>query len=75
MSHDRYFISRVANRIVELRDGELVLYRGDYSYYLEKKAEERAAAEEALRAAEQEAKRKAKRDKQKEREARRKNAA
>ena len=75
VSHDRYFISRVANRIVELRDGELVLYRGDYSYYLEKKAEERAAAEEALRAAEQEAKRKAKRDKQKEREARRKNAA
>ena len=75
VSHDRYFISRVANRIVELRDGELVLYRGDYSYYLEKKAEERAAAEEALRAAEQEAKRKAKREKQKEREARRKNAA
>ena len=26
VSHDRYFISRVANRIVELRDGELVLY-------------------------------------------------
>ena len=28
VSHDRYFISRVANRIVELREGELVLYRG-----------------------------------------------
>jgi ATP-binding cassette subfamily F protein 3 len=38
VSHDRYFIARVANRIVELRDGELVLYRGDYAYYLEKKA-------------------------------------
>jgi ATP-binding cassette subfamily F protein 3 len=36
VSHDRYFISRVANKIVELRDGELVLYRGDYNYYLEK---------------------------------------
>ncbi len=40
VSHDRYFISRVANRIVEIRDGQLVLYRGDYSYYLEKKQEE-----------------------------------
>ena len=40
VSHDRYFIGRVANKIVELRDGELVLYRGDYAYYLEKKREE-----------------------------------
>ena len=75
VSHDRYFISRVANRIVELRDGELVLYRGDYNYYLEKKTEERQAAEEALQKAEQEAKRQAKREKQKERESRRKKAA
>ena len=75
VSHDSYFISRVANRIVELRDGELVLYRGDYNYYLEKKTEERQAAEEALQKAEQEAKRQAKREKQKERESRRKKAA
>ena len=75
VSHDRYFISRVANRIVELRDGELVLYRGDYNYYLEKKTEERQAAEDALQKAEQEAKRQAKREKQKERESRRKKAA
>lgn len=75
VSHDRYFISRVANRIVELRDGELVLYRGDYNYYLEKKTEERRAADEALQKAEQEAKRQAKRDKQKERDSRRKKAA
>jgi ATP-binding cassette subfamily F protein 3 len=40
VSHDRTFIARVANRIVELRDGELVLYRGDYAYYLAKKQEE-----------------------------------
>ena len=36
ISHDRYFISRVANRIVEIRDGELILYRGGYDYFLEK---------------------------------------
>ena len=57
VSHDRTFISRVANRIVELRDGGLVLYRGDYGYYQEKKEEEA----ELLRAAEEEAAREAKR--------------
>jgi ATP-binding cassette subfamily F protein 3 len=45
VSHDRYFISRVANRIVELRNGELVLYRGDYAYYQERKREEAGEAE------------------------------
>ncbi len=44
ISHDRYFIRQTANRIVELRDGELVLYQGDYAYYCQKKAEEREAA-------------------------------
>ena len=75
VSHDRYFISKVANRIVELRDGDLILYRGDYAYYLEKKAEERAAAEQQRLAEEQEAKRKANRQKQKERQTRRKKSA
>jgi ATP-binding cassette subfamily F protein 3 len=65
VSHDRYFISRVANKIVEIRDGDLVVYRGDYAYYREKKAEEAAAAEAARQSAEQDAKRKANRDKQK----------
>ncbi|MEX0588176.1 MAG: ATP-binding cassette domain-containing protein [Cyanobium sp.] len=55
VSHDRYFISRVANRIVEIRDGQLVLYRGDYAYYLSKKDEEadleRQAREEEQKAA------------------------
>ena len=55
VSHDRYFISRVANRIVEICDGQLVLYRGDYAYYLSKKEEEaelaRAARDEAHKAA------------------------
>ncbi len=45
VSHDRYFISQVANKIVEIRDGELRLYRGDYHYYLDKIAEEKAQAE------------------------------
>ena len=75
VSHDRYFISKVANRIVELRDGELILYRGDYTYYLEKKAEERAATEQQRLAEAQEEKRKANRQKQKERQARRKKTA
>jgi ATP-binding cassette subfamily F protein 3 len=65
VSHDRYFISRVANKIVEIRDGDLVVYRGDYAYYREKKAEEAGAADTARLAAEHEAKRKANRDKQK----------
>jgi ATP-binding cassette subfamily F protein 3 len=65
VSHDRYFISRVANRIVELRDGELVLYRGDYAYYQQKKEEERLAAEELRLQRELEAKRRANKDKQK----------
>ncbi len=65
VSHDRYFISRVANKIVEIRDGELMLYRGDYAYYQQKKAEEAEALAAARLAAEQEAKRKANRDKQK----------
>ena len=65
VSHDRYFISRVANKIVEIRNGDLVIYRGDYAYYREKKAEEAAAADAARLAEEQEAKRKANRDKQK----------
>ena len=75
VSHDRYFISRVANRIVELRDGELVLYRGGYDYYLEKKEEERLAAEEQRLACEREEKRKANLAKQRERKERRKKAA
>ena len=50
ISHDRYFIRQTANRIVELRDGELVLYQGDYAYYCQKKAEEREAVATATRA-------------------------
>ena len=68
VSHDRSFISRVANRIVEIRDGELVPYRGDYAYYLSRKEEEaeRARQDELERA--RQARREANRRKQKERE-------
>jgi len=68
VSHDRYFIAQVANKIVEIRDGELRLYRGDYQYYLDKIAEEKEKAELAALEAEQTAKTAAKRAKQKEKE-------
>ena len=68
VSHDRYFISRVANRIVELRDGELVLYRGDYAYYLEKKEEEAEAARQAAAERERQVKRAANKAKQQEKQ-------
>ena len=72
VSHDRYFISRVANRIVELRDGELVVYRGDYAYYLQKKEEERQEAEQAREDETRSQKREANRLKQKSKAAGRK---
>ena len=75
VSHDRYFISRVANRIVEIRDGELVMYRGDYAYYLEKKEEEKALEQEKKLAEERDAKRQANREKQKARKERKKKPA
>jgi ATP-binding cassette subfamily F protein 3 len=65
VSHDRYFISQVANKIVEIRDGELRLYRGDYHYYLDKIAEEKEKARLEAIAAEKDAKTAAKREKQK----------
>ncbi|GAB4328208.1 MAG: ABC-F family ATP-binding cassette domain-containing protein [Leptolyngbyaceae cyanobacterium] len=68
ISHDRYFISQVANKIVEIRDGELRLYRGDYHYYLEKVAAEKQQAELMALEAEKAAKAAAKRAKQKEKE-------
>lgn len=39
VSHDRYFIDRVCNRIIELEPVGLLTYKGNYAYYLEKKAE------------------------------------
>lgn len=44
VSHDRYFIENLADRVLELGDGKAVSYLGSYSYYLEKKAQEEAGA-------------------------------
>ena len=45
VTHDRYFLERVCNEIVELEDGNLYTYKGNYSYYLDKK-EDRVALEQ-----------------------------
>ncbi len=48
VSHDRYFINRVATHVLELSEKGSTLYLGDYDYYVEKKAEvEMTQAEEA----------------------------
>lgn len=39
VTHDRYFMDRVCNQIVELNQGALYRYKGNYGYYLEKKSE------------------------------------
>jgi ATP-binding cassette subfamily F protein 3 len=38
VSHDRYFLDRVVDRVFEIRDGELHVYEGGYSYYAEQRA-------------------------------------
>jgi ABC transport system ATP-binding/permease protein len=43
ITHDRYFLDRVTNRILEIDRADLYTYNGNYSYYLEKKAEQEAA--------------------------------
>ena len=44
VSHDRYFINRIATKVVELSEKGSKLYLGDYDYYLEKKQEEEEIA-------------------------------
>ncbi|KQC34155.1 ABC transporter [Nonlabens sp. YIK11] len=39
VTHDRYFLDRVCNEIIELDNGHLYTYKGNYSYYVEKKEE------------------------------------
>ena len=39
VSHDRYFINRVATKVMEISEDGATIYLGDYDYYLEKKAE------------------------------------
>ncbi|MEB3230901.1 MAG: ABC-F family ATP-binding cassette domain-containing protein [Leptolyngbyaceae bacterium] len=44
ITHDRYFLDRVTNRIIELDRGDLYTYSGNYSYYLEKKVAQEDSA-------------------------------
>ena len=44
VTHDRYFLERVCNEIIELDEGNIYKYKGNYSYYLQNK-EERLALE------------------------------
>lgn len=44
VSHDRYFINRIATKVIELSEDGSKLYLGDYDYYLEKKQEEEELA-------------------------------
>ncbi|PLK44646.1 ABC-F family ATP-binding cassette domain-containing protein [Emticicia sp. TH156] len=48
VTHDRYFLDKVSNRILELADNQIYKYTGNYNYYLEKKE-----AQEAVNAATQ----------------------
>ena len=51
VTHDRYFLERVCGTILEMEDGQIFKYDGNYSYFLEKRAErhlnERSQAEKA----------------------------
>lgn len=47
VTHDRYFLDQVSSRIIELSNGALTQYKGNYSYYLEKKSEQDAATDAA----------------------------
>jgi ATP-binding cassette subfamily F protein uup len=44
ITHDRYFLDQVTNRILEIDRGDLYAYSGNYAYYLEKKTESEEAA-------------------------------
>ena len=54
VSHDRYFINRVATHVLELSENGSTLYLGDYDYYVEKKAEVEAIQLEELSTGNQE---------------------
>ena len=45
VSHDRYFINELANKIISVRDGHAKIYNGNYSYYLDEKAKQAAVQE------------------------------
>ncbi len=75
VSHDRYFISKVANKIVEIKEGELIVYSGDYHYYLDKIEEEKAKERQRIEAEKKAAKQAEKRAKQAEKKKQKKKKA
>ena len=75
VSHDRYFISQVANKIVEIKDGELIPYLGDYQYYLDKLEEEKEKERKRIEAEKKAAKKAAKEAKNREKKKKKKMAA
>lgn len=68
VSHDRYFISQVANKIVSIKDGALRTFAGDYAYYERKLKEEADRARQLKELKEREERLSLKRAKQKEKE-------
>lgn len=48
VTHDRYFLDRVCNAVLELEDGKLFRFDGDFAYYVEKKAEREALEASSL---------------------------
>jgi ATP-binding cassette subfamily F protein uup len=48
VTHDRYFLDRVCNEILELDQGEIFRYKGNYSYFLDKKQERLSAEQSSL---------------------------
>ncbi|WP_416209740.1 ABC-F family ATP-binding cassette domain-containing protein [Lactobacillus sp. PV037] len=48
VSHDRYFINELANKIISVRDGHAKLYEGNYSYYLAEREKEKLAAQTSI---------------------------
>ena len=74
ISHDRYFLDKLVNKVFELKDGQLKMYEGNYSAYLEKReqalqAEERQAVKTEMRKAEKPRGRQKKSKEQKQKEA------
>ena len=72
VSHDRYFIKQVANKIALIEDARIKLYNGGYDYFLEKREEEKEARLFLEREKEEEEKRMRKREKKLEKEKSRK---